>query len=107
MCGLPVLEFSTGMCHSPYALTCGLIHANPVMALPMRHVYRAAARERALTPDEIRQFLKPCSFLRQITLRTSSAVISRTGLLPVSGFDCIAESVCRQKILCLRGLQAH
>lgn len=41
-----------------YALTCGLIHANPVMALPMRHVYRAAARERALTPDEIRQFLR-------------------------------------------------
>ena len=28
------------------------------MALPMRHVYRAAARDRALTPDEIRQFLR-------------------------------------------------
>ena len=41
-----------------YALTCGLIQANPVMALPMRHVYRAAARDRALTPDEIRQFLR-------------------------------------------------
>lgn len=41
-----------------YALTCGLIQANPVMALPMRHVYRAAARERALTPEEIRQFLR-------------------------------------------------
>lgn len=41
-----------------YALTCGLIRANPVMALPMRHVYRAAARDRALTPDEIRQFLR-------------------------------------------------
>ncbi|HAA45558.1 MAG: phage-related integrase [Halomonas sp. 54_146] len=41
-----------------YALTCGLILANPVMALPMRHVYRAAARDRALTPDEIRQFLR-------------------------------------------------
>lgn len=40
------------------ALTCGLIQANPVMALPMRHVYRAAARDRALTPDEIRQFLR-------------------------------------------------
>ncbi|MCD9007173.1 tyrosine-type recombinase/integrase [Luteimonas sp. XNQY3] len=41
-----------------YALTCGLIQANPVMALPIRHVYRAAARDRALTPDEIRQFLR-------------------------------------------------
>ena len=41
-----------------YALTCGLIQANPVMALPMRHVYHAAARDRALTPDEIRQFLR-------------------------------------------------
>lgn len=41
-----------------YALTCGLIQGNPVMALPMRHVYRAAARDRALTPDEIRQFLR-------------------------------------------------
>ena len=41
-----------------YALACGLIQANPVMALPMRHVYRAAARDRALTPDEIRQFLR-------------------------------------------------
>lgn len=41
-----------------YALTCGLIQANPVMALPMRHVYRAVARDRALTPDEIRRFLR-------------------------------------------------
>lgn len=41
-----------------YALTSGQIQANPVMALPMRHVYRAAARDRALTPDEIRQFLR-------------------------------------------------
>ena len=41
-----------------YALTCGLIQANPVMALPMRHVYRAAARDRALTPDELRRFLR-------------------------------------------------
>ncbi|MDR1424223.1 MAG: tyrosine-type recombinase/integrase [Azoarcus sp.] len=41
-----------------YALTCGLIQANPVMALPMRHVYRAVARDRALMPDEIRHFLR-------------------------------------------------
>ena len=41
-----------------YALTCGLIQANPVMALPMRHVYRAAARDRALTPEEIQLFLR-------------------------------------------------
>ncbi len=41
-----------------YALTCGLIQANPVMALPMRHVYRAITRDRALTPEEIRLFLR-------------------------------------------------
>jgi integrase len=41
-----------------YALTCGLIPANPVMALPMRHIYRGVARDRTLTPDEIRLFLR-------------------------------------------------
>ncbi len=41
-----------------YALTCGLIQANPVMALPMRHVYRAVSRDRALSQDEIRRFLR-------------------------------------------------
>lgn len=40
-----------------YAVTCGLLNHNPVMALPMRHVYRAAARDRALTPEEIQLFL--------------------------------------------------
>ena len=41
-----------------YAVTCGLLPHNPVSALPMRHVYRAAARDRALTPDEIQLFLR-------------------------------------------------
>jgi integrase len=41
-----------------YAVTCGLLGHNPVMALPMRHVYRAAARVRALTPEEIQLFLR-------------------------------------------------
>jgi len=41
-----------------YALTCGLVQANPILALPMRHVYRGVARDRALTPDEIRLFLR-------------------------------------------------
>jgi integrase len=41
-----------------YAVTCGLLVHNPVAALPMRHVYRAAARERALTPAEIQLFLR-------------------------------------------------
>lgn len=41
-----------------YAVTCGLLDHNPVMALPMRHVYRAAARDRALTPEEIQLFLR-------------------------------------------------
>lgn len=41
-----------------YAVTCGLITANPVMALPMRHVYKAVSRERALSTEEIKQFLQ-------------------------------------------------
>jgi integrase len=41
-----------------YAQTAGLVATNPVLALPMRHVHKARARERALSPDEIRAFLK-------------------------------------------------
>lgn len=41
-----------------YAMTAGLVSVNPVLALPMRHVHKAKSRERALTPDEIRRFLK-------------------------------------------------
>ncbi|ALR08948.2 integrase [Xylella fastidiosa] len=41
-----------------YAVTCGLMPTNPVLALPMRHVYKAVSRDRALSPDEIRLFLR-------------------------------------------------
>jgi integrase len=41
-----------------YAVTCGVIPVNPVLALPMRHVHKARSRERALSPQEIGQFLK-------------------------------------------------
>lgn len=41
-----------------YAITCGLATLNPVLALPMRHVHRAKSRERALSPEEIRTFLR-------------------------------------------------
>lgn len=41
-----------------YAVTCGLAAANPVASLPMRHVHKARSRERALSPDEIRVFLR-------------------------------------------------
>lgn len=41
-----------------YAVTCGLATTNPVLSLPMRHVFKAKARDRALSPDEIRTFLK-------------------------------------------------
>lgn len=41
-----------------YAMTAGLVSVNPVVALPMRHVHRVKSRERALSPDEIRAFLK-------------------------------------------------
>jgi len=40
-----------------YAQTAGLITVNPVLALPMRHVHKAKARERALSAEEIRVFL--------------------------------------------------
>ncbi|MBL8352137.1 MAG: tyrosine-type recombinase/integrase [Burkholderiaceae bacterium] len=41
-----------------YAMTAGLVSVNPVLALPMRHVHRAKSRDRALSPDEIRLFLR-------------------------------------------------
>ncbi len=41
-----------------YAATAGLVTVNPVLALPMRHVHKAKSRERALSPEEIRKFLK-------------------------------------------------
>ncbi len=41
-----------------YAVTCGLLNHNPVLALPTRHVHKSKSRERALSPDEIRIFLK-------------------------------------------------
>ena len=41
-----------------YAQTAGLVSTNPVLALPMRHVLKARARDRALSPDEIRAFLR-------------------------------------------------
>jgi integrase len=41
-----------------YAQTCGIVTSNPVMALPMRHVHKAKARERSLSPEEIRTFLR-------------------------------------------------
>lgn len=41
-----------------FALTCGVVDRNPVLALPMRHVYRAKGRERALSTEEVRTFLR-------------------------------------------------
>lgn len=41
-----------------YAMTAGLVTANPVLSLPMRHVHKAKARDRALSPEEIRTFLR-------------------------------------------------
>jgi integrase len=41
-----------------YAMTAGLVATNPVLALPMRHVHKAKSRDRALSSEEIRLFLK-------------------------------------------------
>ncbi len=40
-----------------YAVTCGLLSFNPVLALPMRHVHRAVSRERNLSQTEIKAFI--------------------------------------------------
>lgn len=40
-----------------YAVTCGLLNFNPVLALPMRHVHKAESRDRALEPAEIKVFI--------------------------------------------------
>jgi integrase len=36
-----------------YAVTCGHLPGNPVAALPMRHVFNAKSRERALSSEEV------------------------------------------------------
>lgn len=41
-----------------FAQTAGLVTTNPVLALPMRHVHKAKSRERALSMDEVRTFLR-------------------------------------------------
>lgn len=41
-----------------FAMTCGHATHNPVLALPMRHVHKAKSRDRALSPDELRIFLR-------------------------------------------------
>jgi integrase len=41
-----------------YAITSGLIATNPVLSLPMRHIHKARSRDRVLSPDEIRAFLR-------------------------------------------------
>jgi integrase len=41
-----------------YAVTCGLTKTNPVLSLPMRHVHKAKSRDRTLSPDEIRVFIR-------------------------------------------------
>lgn len=40
-----------------FAMTCGLVPSNPVLALPMRHVHKAQSRDRALTASETKTFL--------------------------------------------------
>lgn len=40
-----------------YAVTCGVLTANPALAIPMRHVHKANARDRTLSPAEVGQFI--------------------------------------------------
>ena len=41
-----------------YAVTFGLLKVNPVSALPVRHIFKAKSRDRNLSSEEIRVFLK-------------------------------------------------
>lgn len=41
-----------------YAMTCGAASTNPVLALPMRHVHKSKPRDRALSTDELRIFMR-------------------------------------------------
>jgi integrase len=41
-----------------YAVTLGLLQTNPVLALPMKHVHKVRHRDRALTQEEVGQFLR-------------------------------------------------
>lgn len=41
-----------------YAVTLGALPANPVAAIPMKHIHQAKARERTLSPGEVRVFLQ-------------------------------------------------
>jgi integrase len=40
-----------------FGVTCGHLTSNPVLALPVRHIFKPKARERALSKTEIGQFL--------------------------------------------------
>ena len=41
-----------------FALTCGCVQANPILALPVRRIFKARPRERALSANEIGLFLR-------------------------------------------------
>ncbi|WP_175018760.1 hypothetical protein [Burkholderia contaminans] len=71
-----------------YAVTCRLISANPVMALPMRHFYKAVSRERALPADEIKQCLQVVhrsNVRSQFTIRLPLSISGRGEGPPTAG----------------------
>lgn len=41
-----------------YGMTCGHLQVNPVLALPVRHIFKAKSRDRALSSGEIGAFLR-------------------------------------------------
>ncbi|WP_420212690.1 hypothetical protein ACN8ZM_30180 [Burkholderia aenigmatica] len=71
-----------------YAVTCRLISANPVLALPMRHVYKALSRERALPAEEIKQCLQAVhlsNMRRQFKIRLPLSISGRAEGPPTTG----------------------
>ncbi|MFA7330402.1 MAG: tyrosine-type recombinase/integrase [Candidatus Delongbacteria bacterium] len=64
-----------------FAITCGVMQANPVTALPMRHVFKKKSRERALSRDEIRTFLNA---IGESTMRRQLQIALRLLLLTMT-----------------------
>ena len=63
-----------------YAVTHGLIAANPVLALPLRHVHNAKARDRALSEAEVSVFLeatRESNIRRQFKIAIQLILLSR------------------------------
>jgi integrase len=64
-----------------YAIVCGAAQHNPALALPMRFITQARPRTRALSPNEIREYLQTiyrCNIRRQFKLALHLVLLTLT-----------------------------